>query len=251
MCDTNTNIPESVHKEEVVMGKPILEAKAVNKEYNQRYVLKNVDVSIDGGEFIAILGHSGSGKSTMLNIFSSILTPTSGQMLYHGQDITQLPENKLAELRREKIGLVFQHYMLLPNLNVRENIALGKKKSGENINLDGLCKLLGIQNLLDSYPYQLSGGEQQRACIARAVIKKPEILFCDEATGALDKDNSINIVTLLHKIKGEYGTTIFFTTHNREIAKTADRVLVLEDGHIIEDYVNQEKLAPEEMKWGI
>lgn len=233
------------------MGKPILEAKAVNKEYNQRYVLKNVDVSIDGGEFIAILGHSGSGKSTMLNIFSSILTPTSGQMLYHGQDITHLPESKLAELRREKIGLVFQHYMLLPNLTIRENIALGKKKGGENIDLDGLCKLLGIQNLLDGYPYQLSGGEQQRACIARAVIKKPEILFCDEATGALDKDNSINIVTLLHKIKGEYGTTIFFTTHNREIARTADRVLVLEDGHIIEDYVNQEKLAPEEMKWGI
>lgn len=233
------------------MGKPILEAKAVNKEYNQHYVLKNVDVSIDGGEFIAILGHSGSGKSTMLNIFSSILTPTSGQMLYHGQDITQLSEHKLAELRREKIGLVFQHYMLLPNLTIRENIALGQKKGGENINLDELCNLLGIQGLLDGYPYQLSGGEQQRACIARAVIKKPEILFCDEATGALDKDNSINIVTLLHKIKGEYGTTIFFTTHNREIAKTADRVLVLEDGHIIEDYVNGEKLAPEEMKWGI
>ncbi len=136
-------------------------------------------------------------------------------------------------------------------MTIRENIEIGNKKDNKNINLEELCTLLGIQHLLEHYPYQLSGGEQQRACIARAVIKKPEILFCDEATGALDSDNSKNIIILLHDIKKRYGTSIFFTTHNREIAKTADRIIILEDGHIVKDYMNIQILSPEQMKWEI
>ena len=128
---------------------------------------------LENCQFIAILGHSGSGKSTMLNILSSVLRPSTGYVFYKGRDITKLSKKEVAEIRREYIGLVFQHYMLLPNLTIRENIEIGNKKDNKNINLEELCTLLGIQHLLEHYPYHLSGGEQQRACIARAVIKKP------------------------------------------------------------------------------
>ncbi len=233
------------------MKNVLLEVKSISKIFEDRYVLEDIDMCIEGCQFVVILGHSGSGKSTMLNILSSILRPTSGYVFYKGRDITKLSKSEMANIRREDIGLVFQHYMLLPNLTVRENIELGNKKDNENINLDELCTLLGIQHLLERYPYQLSGGEQQRACLARAVIKKPAILFCDEATGALDKDNSKNIIILLHDIKKKYGTSVFFTTHNREIAKTADRILILEDGRIIKDYMNRQVLSPEQMEWEI
>ena len=233
------------------MGKILLEAKAVSKKFQGRAVLNDVNLTADKGHFIAILGHSGSGKSTLLNVLSSILTPASGKVFYDGEDISSLSKKKIAELRRDKIGFVFQHYMLLPNLTVKENIMLGAKEDTSEDELKELCALLGIEKYLEKYPYMLSGGEQQRVCIARAVIKKPEILFCDEATGALDKDNSINIVKLLHEVKKRFNTTVFFTTHNREIAKTADRVLVLEDGHIVSDYMNEEILSPDMMAWGI
>ncbi len=233
------------------MEEVLLEVKSVSKKFEDRYVLENVDMRLENCQFIAILGHSGSGKSTMLNILSSVLRPSTGYVFYKGRDITKLSKKEVAEIRREYIGLVFQHYMLLPNLTIRENIEIGNKKDNKNINLEELCTLLGIQHLLEHYPYQLSEGEQQRACIARAVIKKPEILFCDEATGALDSDNSKNIIILLHDIKKRYGTSIFFTTHNREIAKTADRIIILEDGHIVKDYMNIQILSPEQMKWEI
>ncbi|KAB1440489.1 ABC transporter ATP-binding protein [Candidatus Galacturonibacter soehngenii] len=234
------------------MNNVLLEAKSITKKYDDtRYVLKEVDLVIEGGQFIAILGHSGSGKSTMLNVLSTILKPTSGQVFYKGKDITRLSKRDIASLRRDDIGFVFQHYLMLPNLTVRENIQIGNQKENNDIDLEKLCDLLGINQLLERYPYQLSGGEQQRVCIARALIKNPAILFCDEATGALDSDNSKNIICMLHNIKKEYGTTIIFTTHNKEIAKTADRILQLEDGQIIEDYMNQQILSPEHMKWEI
>lgn len=233
------------------MKEVLLEAKAISKKFEDRYVLENVDLSMEVGQFAAVLGHSGSGKSTMLNVLSSILKPTSGHVFYKGRDITKLNKKEIANIRREEIGLVFQHYMMLANLTIRENILMGNKKNSDNIDLEELCTLMGIQNLLERYPYQLSGGEQQRACIARAVIKKPAILFCDEATGALDSENSKNIIVLLHNIKKKYGTTIIFTTHNREIAKTADRILMLEDGHIVKDTMNMQILSPEQMKWEI
>lgn len=234
------------------MNNVLLEAKSITKKYDDtRYVLKEVDLVIEGGQFIAILGHSGSGKSTMLNVLSTILKPTSGQVFYKGKDITRLSKRDIASLRRDDIGFVFQHYLMLPNLTVRENIQIGNQKDNNDIDLEKLCGLLGINQLLERYPYQLSGGEQQRVCIARALIKNPAILFCDEATGALDSDNSKNIICMLHNIKKEYGTTIIFTTHNREIAKTADRILQLEDGQIVEDYMNQQILSPEHMKWEI
>lgn len=248
----------AVGKEETVMGSVILEAKSVTKKFDERNVLNEVSLSVEKGHFIAALGHSGSGKSTLLNVLSTILTPSSGEVFYNGKNITRFSKGEIANLRRDKIGFVFQHYMLLPNLTVRENIFLGAEKRDvyehdktDMSEIEKLSALLGIDKYLDEYPYKLSGGEQQRVCIARAVAKNPEILFCDEATGALDKDNSINIVKLLHEIKKKFGTTIFFTTHNREIAKTADRVLVLEDGNVINDYMNDDIIDPGEMAWGI
>lgn len=233
------------------MNNVLLEAKNISKKFNDRYVLNNVNLSVEKGHFITILGHSGSGKSTLLNILSSILTPTEGEVLYDEARVSDFSERQLSKLRKEKIGFVFQHYILLPNLTVKENILLGADNNPTDQEVEELCDFLGIKRHLNSYPYTLSGGEQQRVCIARAVIKKPDILFCDEATGALDKENSINIVSLLHRVKEKLGTTILFTTHNQEIAKTANRVLVLEDGHIVKDYVNDVMVAPEDMAWGI
>lgn len=233
------------------MNNVLLEAKNISKKFNDRYVLNNVNLSVEKGHFITILGHSGSGKSTLLNILSSILTTTEGEVLYDEARVSDFSERQLSKLRKEKIGFVFQHYILLPNLTVKENILLGADNNPTDQEVEELCDFLGIKRHLNSYPYTLSGGEQQRVCIARAVIKKPDILFCDEATGALDKENSINIVSLLHRVKEKLGTTILFTTHNQEIAKTANRVLVLEDGHIVKDYVNDVMVAPEDMAWGI
>ncbi|MDP5865580.1 ABC transporter ATP-binding protein [Streptococcus mutans] len=236
------------------MTEALLEAKSISKKYEDRYVLQNTDLKIDHQQFVAILGHSGSGKSTMLNILSSLLKPSSGQVLYKGKEIGQLSKSAVAKFRREDIGLVFQvfqHYMLIPNLTVEENIQMGSKYALEAADLEELVSLLGIEKLLNKYPHQLSGGEQQRVCIARAVIKKPAVLFCDEATGALDSENSKNIIVLLHAIKQTYGTSILFTTHNREIARTADRILLLEDGRIVRDDMNREKLSPDQMSWEI
>ena len=248
----------AVGKEETVMGSVILEAKSVTKKFDERNVLNEVSLSVEKGHFIAVLGHSGSGKSTLLNVLSTILTPSSGEVFYNGKNITRFSKGEIANLRRDKIGFVFQHYLLLPNLTVRENIFLGAEKRNsyekdktDMKELEDLCALLGIDKYLDEYPFKLSGGEQQRVCIARTVAKNAEILFCDEATGSVKKDNSINNVKRLHEIKKKFGTTIFFTTHNREIAKTADRVLVLEDGNIINDYMNDEIIEPDAMAWGI
>ena len=231
------------------MDSVLLETKSISKKYGDRYVIRDIDLKIGGGQFAVVLGHSGSGKSTMLNILSSILKPTSGHVFYHGKDITQLSKREIAHIRRNRIGFVFQHYMLLSNLTVWENIQIGAGNASVNLDLEELSRSLGLEHLLDQYPHQLSGGEQQRVCIASGVIKKPEILFCDEATGALDRDNSKNIITLLHKIKKEYGTSIIFTTHNREIARTAERILVLEDGRLVNDYANKQIVSPEAMNW--
>jgi putative ABC transport system ATP-binding protein len=233
------------------MEQVILEAKGLSKKFEGGYVLKNVDLKIESRQFVVILGHSGSGKSTLLNMMSSILKPTSGHIFYNEKNMTELGKEEISKIRREEIGFIFQHYILLPNLTIEENICLGRSNQKQGISLDTLCSFLGIENLLDKYPYQLSGGEQQRVCIARAVIKKPDILFCDEATGALDSENSKNIIRLLHNFKNTYGTSILFTTHNKEISKTANRVLVLEDGCIVQDTVNQNILSPENMKWEI
>lgn len=230
----------------------ILEAKSIYKSYEKDiYVLKDIHLTFEENSFTVILGHSGSGKTTLLNILSTILTPTSGEIFYKEKEIANQGKSAITQLRRNEIGFIFQNYLLLSNLTVRENILIGASKTKEALNIEELSSFLGIQALLDKLPYELSGGEQQRVAIARALIKKPTILFCDEATGALDETNSKNIVALLQKIKREYGMTIIFSTHNSKIAHAADRIIYLKDGKIHHDEQNEQILSSENINWEI
>ena len=213
------------------MTETLLEAKSISKKYEDEYVLQNTDLKIDQRQFVAILGHSGSGKSTMLNILSSLLKPSSGQVLYKGKEIGQLSKSAVAKFRREDIGLVFQHYMLIPNLTVEENIQLGSKYAAEAADLEELASLLGIEKLLNKYPHQLSGGEQQRVCIARALINHPALLLADEPTGNLDEKNEYLVMDIFEKLHNA-GSSIIVVTHDPEVGDEAERMIVLEHGRI-------------------
>lgn len=222
----------------------------VSKIYsNKEQVLKNVSVVFQKNTFNVLLGQSGSGKSTLLNIMSGLLHPSQGEVYVDGDVINRLGEKELAFIRRNKISNIYQNYMLLSELTVRENIELGKGE--KSLDFNEIAQVLGIEKIVDKYPSQLSGGQRQRVAIARAVIKKPEILFCDEATGALDEENSKQVVKLLHDMREKYGISIIFATHNLKIAKTADRIITIKDGTIVNDYINKVPMSPLEINWGI
>ena len=212
------------------MTEILLEAKSISKKYEDEYVLQNTDLKIDQGQFVAILGHSGSGKSTMLNILSSLLKPSSGQVLYKGKEIGQLSKSAVAKFRREDIGLVFQHYMLIPNLTVEENIQLGSKYAAEAADLEELALLLGIEKFLNKYPHQLSGGEQQRLCIARAVVHQPSLLIADEPSANLDRAYALDIMELFKSFH-EAGTTVIVSAHDETLMQDyGHRILRLQEG---------------------
>ena len=234
--------------------KTIIKAEGIYKTFqDEEEILKGVQLEVEENTFTVILGPSGSGKSTLLNIMSGMLKPTAGRVWFRGEEVTSLRENDLAKWKRNHIGNIFQNYLLLENLTVRENIEIGKRQKPaadeENLNFDELVKMLQIEDLLDKFPGQLSGGQQQRVAIARAVIKKPEVLFCDEATGALDEENSKKVVELLHELKKRYGITILFITHNHQISYTADRVIMIKNGQISHDYVNESPIEAKDMVW--
>ncbi|MBP3886605.1 MAG: ABC transporter ATP-binding protein [Cellulosilyticum sp.] len=231
--------------------KPILSANGINKVFNNgENVLKGISLEITPNSFTVLLGPSGCGKTTLLNILSGLLKPSSGKVFWGKQEITSCSPNQLADLKRTHIGNIFQNYLLLNNLTVRENIEIGMAPSSSSLPFNQLTKLLEIDHLLDKFPAQLSGGQQQRVAIARAVIKKPDLLFCDEATGALDEANSKKVVALLQDLKNTFGLTILFVTHNLQIAETADRVITLKDGLIEQDYMNRNPISSYDMKWG-
>ncbi len=228
-----------------------IEARGIYKDYGEyEKVLKGIDLMIESNTFNVLLGQSGSGKSTLLNIMSGLLKPSKGEIITNTAYINELDEQNLAILRRNSISNIYQDYMLLPELTVKENIELGKG-TDDNLKLSAIAPALGIYDLLDKYPAHLSGGQKQRVAIARALIKKPKLLFCDEATGALDEENSKQVVKLLHDIKEKYGVTIIFATHNLKIALTADRVITIKDGKITKDVINKRPLSPMEIDWGI
>lgn len=234
--------------------KTIIKAEGIYKTFqDEEEILKGVQLEVEENTFTVILGPSGSGKSTLLNIMSGMLKPTAGRVWFRGEEVTSLRENDLAKWKRNHVGNIFQNYLLLENLTVRENIEIGKRQKPaadeENLNFDELVKMLQIEDLLDKFPGQLSGGQQQRVAIARAVIKKPEVLFCDEATGALDEENSKKVVGLLHELKKRYGITILFITHNHQISYTADRVITIKNGKISHDYVNESPIEAKDMVW--
>ncbi|HPT75213.1 MAG TPA: ABC transporter ATP-binding protein [Defluviitaleaceae bacterium] len=228
----------------------ILKAEKIEKIFKQEKILKGISLEIMPNSFTVLLGPSGSGKTTLLNILSGLLKPSSGKVYYKDKAITEFSKNQLADWKRKNVSNIFQSYLLLNNLTVRENIEIGMFSPDNGLPLDELSHLLEIHHLLDKFPSELSGGQQQRVAIARAVIKKPDILFCDEATGALDENNSKKVVALLHHLKQSLGLTVIFVTHNLQIAETADRVITIKDGLIHQDKINQNPISAYEMIWG-
>lgn len=228
----------------------VLQAESITKTFDKEEILKGISLSIEENTFTAVLGPSGSGKSTMLHVLSGLMKPTSGVVKCEGKVVSKYREAQLAEWKRNEVGHVFQNYLLLENLTVEENIRVGINNGKASFSFDRLVRILELEQYLKKFPAQLSGGQQQRVAIARAVIKCPKLLFCDEATGALDEKNSKKVVELLHTIKRELGVTILFTTHNEQIAKTADRVLTIKDGMLYRDIRNEHPIAASEMVWG-
>lgn len=214
-----------------------LEVKDLNKGFgdktNRIEVLKNLSLNVEKGEFCVLLGPSGSGKSTLLNILGGIDYPDGGEVKINGEKMNSLNSKKLTMFRRNHLGYVFQMYNLIPDLTVRENIEVGAYLSKKPLNLDELIETLGLKEHQDKLPSQLSGGQQQRTSIGRAIIKNPDILLCDEPTGALDYNTSKEILKLIEKVNQKYGSTVIMVTHNDAIKYMADRVVRLRDGQIL------------------
>lgn len=213
------------------------------------YALKKIDLVVNKGELVVILGPSGSGKSTMTNIIGCIDHATSGNVNIMGIDITNLKDAALTKFRRDNIGIVFQFYNLIPNLTVKENVEVASNIAKNPLNVEEILNSVGILDQKNKFPSKLSGGQQQRVAIARAIVKNAGLLICDEPTGALDYENSIEILKLLRKINKEYNTTILLVTHNSEIAKMADRIIKLKSGEIVFDNLNESILSAEELEW--
>jgi putative ABC transport system ATP-binding protein len=232
---------------------PILEIHDLKKEYVMGEVtvhaLRGVNLTLYEGEFVVILGPSGSGKSTILNIAGGIDTPTSGTILFHGEDVGQYSTKKLTNYRRRAVGFVFQFYNLMQNLTAEENIALAAQLSDSPISPRELLEQIGLADRGGHFPSQLSGGEQQRIAIARAIAKNPALLLCDEPTGALDGSTGIQVLRLLKNFNTTYQKTVVIITHNASIGKMADRVLMIRDGRVAKTIVNEHPIPPEEVSW--
>lgn len=212
-------------------------------------VLKGIDLSIEKGEFCVLLGPSGSGKSTLLNIIGGIDRADSGQITIEGELMEKMTVKRLSQYRRKHLGYVFQMYNLIPNLNVKENIEVGAYLSDKALDIDELLHTLGLYEHRHKLPNQLSGGQQQRTAIGRAIVKNPDILLCDEPTGALDYNTSKEILRLIEQVNQKYGNTIIMVTHNDAIKNMADRVVKLRDGQIRKNYLNESKVAADDLDW--
>lgn len=215
----------------------MIELKKVCKSYMSGgvpfMVSKNITLHIQRGEFAILLGESGTGKSTILNIISGLETVDQGQVIVNDVDISHYTQNQLADFRKENLGFVFQTYNLIPNLTVRENVELIAKMKKDSLDVEEVLEQVGLTHRLNSFPNQLSGGEQQRVSIARALVKKPKILLCDEPTGALDNQTSHEILTMLQNLPEQYDTTVLMVTHNRAIMEMANVIVEVSDGEIV------------------
>lgn len=212
-------------------------------------VLKGIGMNIQKGEIGVILGPSGSGKSTLMNILGGIDRGDSGRVIVDGIEVNKLSDDKLTDYRREHIGFVFQFYNLVPNLTVGENIEVVSNISKSPLNVDEVLAAVGMKDKKHRFPRELSGGEQQRVSIARAIVKNPKLLLCDEPTGALDFDTSRSILQLLQEVNKKYGTTILMITHNAAIAAMANKVFKVRSGEIVEKTVNQTIVPAERIAW--
>lgn len=223
--------------------------KSFGEGDNQVHVLKGIDLSVEKGEICVLLGPSGSGKSTLLNIIGGIDSSDEGYISIDGQRIADMDEKKLTQYRRKHLGYIFQMYNLIPNLTIRENIEVGAYLSDHPLDVDELMKTLGIYDQRHKLPNQLSGGQQQRTAIGRAIVKNPDILLCDEPTGALDYHTSKEILNLIETINQKYGNTIIMVTHNDAIKDMAHRVVRLKDGKIRSQVINETRISAIDLDW--
>ena len=230
-----------------------IEFKDVIKAYGEGdariHALDGASFTVERGELAIILGASGAGKTTALNILGGMDTATSGTVTVDGRDVSSANEAQLVEYRRADVGFVFQFYNLVPDLTIKENIEVTAHLSKNPLNVDDLLRSLGLYEHRNKFPRQVSGGQQQRCAIGRALVKNPGLLLCDEPTGALDYKTSKEILQLMEDVNRTYGCTIIIVTHNAAIAHMANRVLRLRDGHIVEDELNESPVAAAELDW--
>jgi putative ABC transport system ATP-binding protein len=235
------------------MSAPVFDVRDVTKVYHMGevdvYALRGVSLGIRSAEFLVLLGPSGSGKSTLLNIIGGLDVPTSGVVVYRGQDLTVADERALTAYRRRHVGFVFQFYNLIPSLTARENVALVTEIVDDPMQPDEALALVGLQDRLDHFPAQLSGGEQQRVAIARAIAKRPDVLLCDEPTGALDIATGIVVLEAIERVNRELQTTTAVITHNAAVSGMAHRVVSLADGRIASEHRNETRVSPRALSW--
>ncbi len=224
-----------------------LNIKNLSKKYGNNEVLKNINLTIEDGNICVLLGPSGSGKSTLLNLIGGIENPDEGTITIEDIDITKMNEADLTIYRREHLGFIFQFYNLIPNLTVRENIEVSAELAKEPLNIDELLKMLGLTDHADKFPNQLSGGQQQRCAIGRALVKNPNLLLCDEPTGALDSKTSKEILELIESIHEKYNNTIIIVTHNEAITGMSNQIVKLHDGKIVSDIKNEKVIKAKEI----
>ena len=232
---------------------PIFSARGLTKVYRsgevEVYALRGVDLDLAEGEIAVLLGPSGSGKSTLLNIMGGLDTPTSGTMRFYDEELTRFSERQLTAYRRDHVGFVFQFYNLIPSLTAWENVALVTEISANPMKPEDALEMVGLKDRIHHFPAQLSGGEQQRVAIARAIAKRPEVMLCDEPTGALDSKTGILVLEALSRINEELNTTMAIITHNAGIRQIAHRVFSFRDGRIAEATVNETRAKPSEVTW--
>lgn len=230
-----------------------IEAQEVTKVYGAGaglvHALRGIDLKLYVGELVVMLGPSGSGKSTLLNILGGLDRPTSGKVLFKDKNLAALSESMLTNYRREHVGFVFQFYNLVPSLTARENVELVTEIAARPMSAEDALSLVGLKTRMDHFPAELSGGEQQRVSIARAIAKQPEILLCDEPTGALDSKTGVMVLDALVSINRQLGTTTALITHNVEIRRIADRTIQFSDGRISGVETNTNKIPPSEVRW--
>ena len=232
---------------------PVFDARDITKVYHMGEVdvhaLRGVSLELQESEFLVLVGPSGSGKSTLLNILGGLDVPSSGTVRYRGRNLTEADESALTQYRRHHVGFVFQFYNLIPSLTARENVALVTDIVDKPMTPEEALGLVDLSERLDHFPSQLSGGEQQRVAIARAIAKRPDVLLCDEPTGALDIATGIVVLEAIDRVNRDLGTTTAVITHNAAVAGMADRVVSLSDGHIASERRNERKLPARELSW--
>lgn len=249
----NSHPNAKLNPDHAALSNVVFHVHGISKVYQMGEVevqaLRSIDLDLYEGELVVLLGPSGSGKSTLLNILGGLDIPSSGHFFFRNRDLTHATDAELTRFRRDCVGFIFQFYNLIPSLTARENVALVTEIARHPMRPEQALDMVGLSDRLDHFPAQLSGGEQQRVAIARAIAKRPEVLLCDEPTGALDYQTGKLVLDALAQVNQELGTTTAIITHNAGISAMADRVVTMRSGEIIRIQVNEAKVSPEELEW--